>query len=46
MSEPKRLVWIEGAEHFFQGIPSSKQPKLSFMQTAIRLWLKDEFQLG
>ena len=43
--EPKRLVWIEGAEHFFQGIPSSPNPKLSVMQDAIRTWLKEQFGL-
>jgi alpha/beta superfamily hydrolase len=43
--EPKRLVWIEGAEHFFQGIPSSPNPKLSMMQDAIRTWLKEQFGL-
>ena len=35
-TEPKRLVWIEGAEHFFQGIPASPSPKLGLMQDAIR----------
>jgi alpha/beta superfamily hydrolase len=44
-AEPKRLVWIEGAEHFFQGIPSSPNPKLSKMQDAIRIWLQEHFGL-
>jgi len=44
-TEPKRLVWIEGAEHFFQGIPSSPNPKLGLMQEAIRTWLKEQFGL-
>jgi alpha/beta superfamily hydrolase len=44
--EPKRLVWIEGAEHFFQGIPESPTPKLKLMQQAITLWLRDQFNLG
>ncbi|HWW23357.1 MAG TPA: alpha/beta family hydrolase [Edaphobacter sp.] len=44
-AEPKRLVWIEGAEHFFQGIPSSPTAKLSLMQEAIRTWLQDQFGL-
>jgi uncharacterized protein len=43
--EPKRLVWIEGADHFFQGTPESPTPKLKFMQAEIRLWLKDTFGL-
>jgi hypothetical protein len=45
-TEPKRLVWIEEAEHFFQGIPSSPSPKLSLMQDAIRLWLEEQFGLA
>ncbi len=44
-TEPKRLVWIEGAEHFFQGIPSSPGPKLSLMQDALRTWLQQQFNL-
>ena len=42
----KRLIWIEGAEHFFQGVPSSPGPKLSLMQDAIRLWLQEQFGLA
>ena len=45
-AEPKRLVWIEGAEHFFQGIPQSPGPKLSQMQQEIALWLKNQFGLS
>ena len=26
-ADPKRIVWIEGAEHFFQGTPSSPGPR-------------------
>ena len=43
--EPKRLVWIEGADHFFQGTPESPTPKLIFMQAEIRLWLEQTFEL-
>jgi hypothetical protein len=43
--EPKRLVWIEGADHFFQGIPASHGAKLNRMQTEIRSWLHDTFGL-
>ena len=43
--EPKRLVWIEGADHFFQGIPGSSGAKLNQMQAEIRLWLHDTFGL-
>ena len=45
-SEPKRLVWIEDAEHFFQGIPESPAPKLSQMQEQLTLWLQEQFGLG
>jgi hypothetical protein len=44
-SEPKRIVWIEGADHFFAGIPTSPTPKLDRMSAALRTWLEDEFGL-
>jgi alpha/beta superfamily hydrolase len=44
--EPKRLVWIAGADHFFQGTTDSPGPKLSLMQEEIRAWLQSEFALG
>jgi len=43
--DPKRIVWIEGAEHFFQGTPSSPGAKLDQMQSAMRLWLEESFGL-
>ena len=43
--EPKRLRWIEGADHFFQGTPESPAAKLSLMQQAVRSWLQSEFDL-
>ncbi len=43
--EPKQVVWIEGADHFFLGTPESPAPKLDRMQQAIRTWLKTEFSL-
>lgn len=45
-ANPKRLVWIEGAEHFFQGTASSPVPKLQSMQSEILQWLDDVFQLA
>ena len=45
-ADPKRIVWIEGAEHFFQGTPSSPGPKLDQMQTAIRSWVQETFGLS
>ena len=44
--EPKRVVWIHGAEHFFQGVPASPGAKLDQMQQAILLWLEDTFAIG
>ena len=45
-SEPKRLVWIEGAEHFFQGTAESPAPKLGLMQQEIGRWLRETFSLN
>ncbi len=44
--EPKRLVWIAGADHFFQGTADSPGAKLDHMQAEIRSWLSDTFGLG
>ena len=38
--EPKRIVWIEGADHFFQGTADSPGAKLDLMQQEIRSWLR------
>ncbi len=46
LPEPKRLVWVEGADHFFQGVPGSPEPKLGVMQEAIRRWLREGLGLG
>jgi alpha/beta superfamily hydrolase len=43
--EPKRLVWIGGADHFFQGTAESPSPKLAEMQMEMRLWLQDTFAI-
>ena len=43
--EPKRIVWIEGADHFFGGIPGSPGSKLEAMQGALRSWIAAEFGL-
>jgi hypothetical protein len=44
-AEPKRLVWIEGADHFFQGTSDSPGSKLEQMQTAMRAWIGETFGL-
>ena len=41
--DPKEMHWIDGAEHFFAGVPGSPQPKLDRMQLAMRQWLSKEF---
>jgi len=43
--EPKQLIWIEGADHFFAGIPTSPASKLEAMQAALRSWLTSQFSL-
>jgi alpha/beta superfamily hydrolase len=44
-AEPKRIAFIEGADHFFAGIPGSPEPKLDRMSAALRSWLTEEFGL-
>ena len=39
----KRTVIVDGADHFFQGVPASPTPKLAAMQLAISEWLENEF---
>ena len=43
--EPKRVIWEEGEDHFFAGIPQSPASKLGTMNAGIRLWLAEEFGL-
>ena len=43
--EPKQIVWIEGADHFFSGIAQSPASKLEEMSAALRLWLAESFGL-
>jgi uncharacterized protein len=42
--EPRRMVWIEGADHFFQGIPGSPAPKLDAMKQAMHAWLVEMYK--
>lgn len=44
-AEPKRIVWIAGADHFFAGTDQSPASKLEGMSSAIRLWLGEMFAL-
>lgn len=42
---PWNRVIVPCAEHFFQGVPASPKPKLDQMQTVIRDWLTQNFNL-
>lgn len=44
-SEPKRIVWIEGGDHFFAGTAESPGSKLDAFATELRSWLADTFNL-
>ena len=42
-AEPKRIVWIAGADHFFAGTPDSPGSKLEAFSMALRSWLAEHF---
>ncbi len=42
---PSRLVWIEGADHFFQGVTESPKSKLDVMKGAMSEWLRQTYGL-
>ncbi|MFC6644400.1 alpha/beta hydrolase [Granulicella cerasi] len=44
-TDPKRTVWVKGADHFFAGTPQSPEPKLGVMSEAVRTWLSASFGL-
>jgi alpha/beta superfamily hydrolase len=44
-TEPKRVLWVEGADHFFKGTAQSPASKLDVMNAALRAWLVDMFGL-
>ena len=41
--EPKRVVWVPGADHFFAGIPGSPTAKLDVFGAELRAWLAETF---
>ena len=41
--DPKRLVWIPGADHFFAGTPASPTSKLPLFAAELRAWLAETF---
>ena len=44
--DPKRLIWIAGADHFFQGTAESPGAKLDLMQRETCAWLQVAFALA
>ena len=44
-AEPKRIAWVDGADHFFAGTDQSPGSKLGVMGGVMRAWLSDEFAL-
>jgi alpha/beta superfamily hydrolase len=44
-AEPKRLAWIAGANHFFQGTTDPPGAKLNLMQSEMSDWLRRTFAL-
>jgi alpha/beta superfamily hydrolase len=43
--QPKQIIWIESADHFFAGTPQSPASRLGVMSEAIRAWLSTTFAL-
>lgn len=43
-AEPKKIVWIEGADHFFAGTTQSPESKLDRMAASLRDWIREEFR--
>jgi uncharacterized protein len=41
--EPKRVIWVPGADHFFAGIPDSPAPKLDIFAAELRAWLTETY---
>ena len=42
---PSKVVWIKGADHFFQGVAGSPLSKLEAMKQALRDWLFDTYSI-
>jgi fermentation-respiration switch protein FrsA (DUF1100 family) len=43
--EPKKIVWVEGADHFFAGTAQSPDSKLGVMREVVRAWAGETFAL-
>ncbi len=44
-ADPKQLVWVHNADHFFAGTSTSPASKLEAMQAELRRWLAANFSL-
>ena len=44
-AEPKKIVWVAGADHFFAGTDQSPESKLGVMSGVVREWVAEEFGL-
>jgi len=44
-AEPKKIVWVAGADHFFAGTAQSPESKLGVMSGVVREWVAEEFGL-
>ena len=44
-AEPKKVVWVEGADHFFAGVAGSPSPKVDVFAAELRSWLGNTFNL-
>ncbi|MDE1155733.1 MAG: alpha/beta hydrolase [Acidobacteriaceae bacterium] len=42
---PRQILWVDGADHFFEGTPQSPASKLGVMREALRVWLGKKFEL-
>ncbi|MGI4828938.1 MAG: alpha/beta hydrolase [Janthinobacterium lividum] len=44
-SEPKQIVWVPGADHFFAGTPASPNSKIDVFAAEMRKWIAESFTL-
>ncbi len=45
-TDPKRIVWVEGADHFFAGTAKSPQSKLPVLSAELREWIASTYGLS
>ena len=44
-AEPKQIVWVQGADHFFAGVEGSPSSKVELFAAEMRFWLNATFSL-